>query len=385
MNNFYKISIKGRNVSHIFNRILSEKINIFDVSYKKDVIILNASYEDFIKIKNLNTIYKIEIIDIYGIKKYKSISSFYKNFIIIFFIFLIFIFVYSKTIFKITIDCQNEELKNTINDELKKNNLTIFSFQKNFETLTKIKEKIKNNNKDLVEWIEIEKDGVYYNISIIERKKENDGTNLIKHNIVASKTGIIKDMYITSGEIKKNKGDYVSNGEVIVGANITKNEETKSVVDAKGKVFAEVWYRVKLNSNLKTKEKVITGGTTSIKVKILDKEITLLKYKNKNIKQEKIKNLFINSIFRIYIEKKYIYKEVSKKYSESELLKIIENKANEEITKSLGENEKILLQKTLKNSVSNGKMYVEVFFKVYEDIAEEKEYVPVVEEKQEEN
>jgi len=30
-------------------------------------------------------------------------------------------------------------------------------------------------------------------------------------------------------------------------------------------------------------------------------------------------------------------------------------------------------------------MYVEVFFKVYEDIAEEKEYVPVVEEKQEEN
>ena len=192
-------------------------------------------------------------------------------------------------------------------------------------------------------------------------------------------------MYISSGEIRKNKGDYVSKGEIIVGANITKNEETKSVVDAKGKVFAEVWYRVKLNSNLKTKEKVITGGTTSIKVKILDKEITLLKYKNKNIKQEKIKNLFINSIFRIYIEKQYIYKEVSKKYSESELLKILENKANEEITKSLGENEKILLQKTLKNSVSNGKMYVEVFFKVYEDIAEEKEYVPVVEEKQEEN
>ncbi|MBE6140162.1 MAG: hypothetical protein E7172_01320 [Firmicutes bacterium] len=384
MNNFYKISIKGRNVSHIFNRILSEKINIFDVSYKKDVIILNASYEDFIKIKNLNTIYKIEIIDIYGIKKYKSISSFYKNFIIIFFIFLIFIFVYSKTIFKITIDCQNEELKNTINDELKKNNLTIFSFQKNFETLTKIKEKIKNNNKDLVEWIEIEKDGVYYNISIIERKKENDGTNLIKHNIVASKTGIIKDMYITSGEIKKNKGDYVSNGEVIVGANITKNEETKSIVDAKGKVFAEVWYRVKLNSNLKTKEKIITGRTTSIKVKILDKEITLLKYKNNNINQEKIKNLFTNSILKIYIEKQYIYKYVSKKYSESELLKILETKANEEITKSLSENEQILLQKTLKNSVSNGKMYVEVFFKVYEDIAEEKEYVKE-EKEQEEN
>jgi len=385
MNNFYKISIKGKNVSHIFNRILREKINMFDVSYKKDIIILNVSYEDFIRIKRLNTIYKIEIIEIYGIKKYKGIFSFYKIFVAVFFIFLILVFIYSKMIFKVSIDCQNEDLKNIIKDELKKNNLTIFSFQKDFSSLTKIKESIKNNNKDLVEWLEIEKDGVYYNISVIERKQKLKDEDEIKHDIVAEKTGIIKDMYISSGEIRKNKGDYVSKGEIIVGANITKNEETKSVVDAKGKVFAEVWYRVKLNSNLKTKEKVITGGTTSIKVKILDKEITLLKYKNKNIKQEKIKNLFINSIFRIYIEKKYIYKEVSKKYSESELLKIIENKANEEITKSLGENEKILLQKTLKNSVSNGKMYVEVFFKVYEDIAEEKEYVPVVEEKQEEN
>jgi len=385
MNNFYKISIKGKNVSHIFNRILREKINMFDVSYKKDIIILNVSYEDFIRIKRLNTIYKIEIIEIYGIKKYKGIFSFYKIFVAVFFIFLILVFIYSKMIFKVSIDCQNEDLKNIIKDELKKNNLTIFSFQKDFSSLTKIKESIKNNNKDLVEWLEIEKDGVYYNISVIERKQKLKDEDEIKHDIVAEKTGIIKDMYISSGEIRKNKGDYVSKGEIIVGANITKNEETKSVVDAKGKVFAEVWYRVKLNSNLKTKEKVITGGTTSIKVKILDKEITLLKYKNKNIKQEKIKNLFINSIFRIYIEKKYIYKEVSKKYSESELLKIIENKANEEITKSLGENEKILFQKTLKNSVSNGKMYVEVFFKVYEDIAEEKEYVPVVEEKQEEN
>ena len=385
MNNFYKISIKGKNVSHIFNRILREKINIFDVSYKKDIIILNVNYEDFIRIKRLNTIYKIEIIEIYGIKKYKGIFSFYKIFVAVFFIFLILVFIYSKMIFKVSIDCQNEDLKNIIKDELEKNNLNIFSFQKNFNALSEIKDSIKNNNKDLVEWVEIEKDGVYYNISVIERKQEEKEADGTKHDIVAEKTGIIKDMYISSGEIRKNKGDYVSKGEIIVGANITKNEETKSVVDAKGKVFAEVWYRVKLNSNLKTKEKVITGGTTSIKVKILDKEITLLKYKNKNIKQEKIKNLFINSIFRIYIEKQYIYKDVSKKYSESELLKILENKANEEITKSLGENEKILLQKTLKNSVSNGKMYVEVFFKVYEDIAEEKEYVPVVEEKQEEN
>ena len=118
MNNFYKISIKGKNVSHIFNRILREKINVFDVFYKKDIITLNVNYEDFIKIKRLNTIYKIEIIEIYGIKKYKGILNFYKVFCAVFFIFLILVFIYSKMIFKVSIDCQNEDLKNIIKNEL---------------------------------------------------------------------------------------------------------------------------------------------------------------------------------------------------------------------------------------------------------------------------
>ena len=291
MNNYYRISIKGKNVSHIFNRILNEKISIFDVVYKKNNLILNVGYEDFIKIKKINTIYKIEIIDIYGIKKYKVIFNFYKLFIIMFFIFLVFIFIYSKMVFKITIDCQNDKLKEFVKSELKRNNLTIFSLKKSFNKLTKIKEDIKNNNKDLVEWVEIEKDGVFYNVSIIERKKEYIKNDEVKHNIIAKKTGIIKDIYITSGEIRKNKGDYVSKGDVIVGANITKNEETKSIVDAKGKVFAEVWYQVKLNMNLKVEEKIPVKSIASLKIKLLNKEITLFKYGTKKLVQNNKRDL----------------------------------------------------------------------------------------------
>jgi len=40
-------------------------------------------------------------------------------------------------------------------------------------------------------------------------------------------------------------------------------------------------------------------------------------------------------------------------------------------------------QKTLKKTVKNGKMYVEVFFKCYEDIAMEKD-IQKIEEKKEE-
>ena len=110
-------------------------------------------------------------------------------------------------------------------EELTKNNFSIFTFQKPFERITEIKNLIKSNNKDQIEWIEIEKNGVFHNVSIIERKKEQLENDIAKHDLVASKNGIIKDMYITSGEILKNKGDYVAKGEVIVSSKIKKGDE----------------------------------------------------------------------------------------------------------------------------------------------------------------
>ena len=50
-----------------------------------------------------------------------------------------------------------------------------------------------------------------------------------------------------------------------------------------------------------------------------------------------------------------------------------------EILKNLKEKEKILLQKTLKKEVIDDKIYLEVFFKVYENIALEKEPSPDLE------
>lgn len=375
MNNYYKIEISGKNVSHIFNRILTEKINIFDVSYKKDLITLSVIYEDYLKIKKLNTIYEIKIIEINGLKKYKSLYKFYRLFIILFLISLVFIYIYSKIIFKITIDCQNEELKSIVKEELTKNNFSIFTFQKPFERITEIRNLIKSNNKDQIEWIEIEKNGVFHNVSIIERKKEQLENDIAKHDLVASKNGIIKDMYITSGEILKNKGDYVAKGEVIVSSKIKKGDEVKNIVDAKGKVFAEVWYRVKLSAPLKTKIKVVNGSETLLNLKILGKKITIFKYQNKKITEEHKKILFNNNMFSIHLEKTNTIEEQEKAYSEEELFQILLNQAKKSILNNLDKNEKILLQKTLKNSISDDKMYVEVFFKVYEDIAYEKEFI----------
>ncbi len=58
-------------------------------------------------------------------------------------------------------------------------------------------------------------------------------------------------------------------------------------------------------------------------------------------------------------------------------------KAKNEILKTLEKDEYIMLQKTLKKKTKNGRMYIEVFFKVYEDIALEKDLQKIEEKKDE--
>ncbi len=373
MINYYKIQIKGKNVYRLFNKIIQAKINIFDVIYKKDCIIFKTSYEEYLKIIKINTIYEISIIDIKGKKKVKKLAGFYKMYLIFFAISLLLILLYSVVIIRIDIDTDNKELKEIITKELKNNNITIYTIAKSFNKLETIANNIRSNNKNLIDWIEIKKLGITYQVTVIEKITNNNNSELNKNNIIAAKNGMILDMYIKNGQIIKNQGDYVAKGETIVSGYITKNEEIKNIVNADGKVFAETWYKVKISHPKALKEQVNKKGYSEIKITCFGKEFVIMKLNIKNLKKESIINLFNNNLFKLTIEKKYKENLIQKNYNSKELILKMENLAKEKIESELIEKEKILLQKTLKIDAYDDRIYIEVFFKVYEDIAEKQE------------
>ena len=99
--------------------------------------------------------------------------------------------------FFIKINNNNKEINEILKQEMISNNLTIYSFKKPYKKLKSISNKIKDNNKDLFEWLEISTNGVYYEVDYIERKSIKEDINNIKHNIIASKNGLIKKLDIT--------------------------------------------------------------------------------------------------------------------------------------------------------------------------------------------
>lgn len=384
MINYFWIEIKGKDVKHLLTKIFKLKVDIASIKYEKGRVLLKVSYEDYKKIKQIKTTYKINIVKTCGKKKLFEDLKKYRVSITAFIISVFFVIFLSNLILFINVETDSTSMKKLINEELENNNLTIFSFKKSYNDLRKISLNIKNDNLDKIEWIELNQKGVKLSVKVIERvtnKKDKD--NSFK-DIVAAKDGYIREIYSRKGQVLKNIDDYVKKGEVIISGNIFRNDKPVAKVRASGKVYAEVWYVVKANKSLNY-NKIIdeNKGHLKLVLNVNDHEITFLKVPKKIIREDK-KTLFDNNLFKLYLKKEKNYKIEKSKYTEREMTKILEAKAKNEIIKGLENNEYIIKQKTLKKYNNNGRMYIEVFFKTYEDISLEKDIQKIEPEKEEE-
>lgn len=384
MINYFWIEIKGKNPKRFLSKLLKLKINIADIKYEKDKILLKVSYEDYKNIKQIKTIYTIKIIKTSGKKKLLEQVIKYKIPLLTFIISVFFLLIISSFILFINIDTENKNIKKIIKENLQENNVTLYSKKKSYTKLKEITQNIKNNNLDNIEWIEIDQKGVVLTVKVIERLSNNTNTNNNYKDIVASKNGFIKKIYSRKGEVLKNIDDYVKKGDIIISGNIFRNDKVVDRVKANGKVYAEVWYIVKLNDKLIHQEITPKAvGKQKLILKVNKKEITFLTIPKKVITENK-KNFFKNDIFSLYLKQEKNYQKETTKYKENDLTDILNKRAKNAINKNLKRDEYIIKQKTLKKYIKNGKMYIEVFFKTYEDISLEKDSVKIEEKVEEE-
>ena len=383
MINYFWVSIKGKNPKKLLGTFIKQKINMEQIKYSKDEILVKVSYEDYKKIKGIRTSYKVDIVKTSGKNRLWQLYQKNKVSLLVFVISVFFIIFMSNLILFINIESDNSKLKKDIIEELISNGITLYTPKKSYQKLKEVGTKIKNNNLNEMEWIELEQKGVTLHVKVIERlNKDNKETNDFK-DIVASKNGYIRKVYSRKGQLMKNIDDYVKKGEVIISGNIFRNEKVAGKVRASGKVYAEVWYIVKINKNLSyTDAEEKTKGKESLKLKINNYKINIISIPRK-IDLEKNSVLFKNNTFSLLLDKEKKYSLKKKKYKNIELQKVLETKAKKEINKTLEKDEYIMSQKTLKKYTKNGKMYIEVFFRCYEDIAEERDIKEIVEEKDE--
>lgn len=372
--NYYKIRITGRDVKRFLKSLYKRGIFFQNIIINKNEAIVVVDYINYKKIMEVKTTYKINVTRVFGFNYIKKTIK--RNIIFLsFFLFgIILLFILSNIIFDVEIVSDDKNIVKLLRDELDKYNIKKYKHVLSFDEVSKIKENIINSNKDKIEWMEIERIGTKYVIKL-EKRIKNDvkEEDPIRH-VIAKKSGIIKKIVASNGEIVKKINDYVKKGDILISGEIHKGEDIKNNISADGSVYAEVWYKVKVALPINYYEEKYSGNSkNNINIKFIDEDVNMFSsYKNKEIKKNNIYSDFFG-LFEInynFEKEKEIIDDVNLMTNEN--LGVI--LAREKIESILKENEYIISQKKLKTTLNNSTINIEVFFKVYENISEYKYY-----------
>ncbi len=372
-----KIKVTGRNINNFLKRLINNNINIekvIPISHKEIDLIIN--YQDLDKVLKLKTIYNIKIVRYYG--KLRIIKRIKKDIFILssLLISLLLIYTLSNIIFKIEVIHSNNNIIKLVTKELEDNGIKKYKFVKNYQEIEKIKNKILEENKDTLEWLEIIREGTKYTIRVEERIINNKPKDNKIYNIVASKNAVIKNIYAESGEKIRSINTYVKKGDIIISSDITLPNNEKISKTASGKVQGEVWYNINIEYPYQYHEIKYTGNKKKVLVlNLLNKRISFFDFHKYKTFNRNIKYIFNNNITPISLiyEDEYETNIINEVYDYNTAREKAITKAKDKILEKYPNIKDITNIKIIKEEDKKNKISLNLFVTCLEDITEYQE------------
>ena len=372
-----KIKVTGRNINNFLKRLINNNINIekvIPISYKEIDLIIN--YQDLDKVLKLKTIYNIKIVRYYG--KLRIIKRIKKDIFILssLLISLLLIYTLSNVIFKVEVIHSNKNIIKLVTKELEDNGIKKYKFVKNYQEIEKIKNKILEENKDTLEWLEIIREGTKYTIRVEERIINNKPKDNKIYNIAASKNAVIKNIYAESGEKIRSINTYVKKGDIIISSDITLPNNEKISKTASGKVQGEVWYNINIEYPYQYHEIKYTGNKKKVLVlNLLNKRISFFDFHKYKTFNRNIKYIFNNNITPISLiyEDEYETNIINEVYDYNTAREKATTKAKEKILEKYPNIKDITNIKIIKEEDKKNKISLNLFVTCLEDITEYQE------------
>ena len=344
-------------VSNELNRFIKKcidnNINLYNISYKKDKMVVLIDVKDYLKIKRLNYYSKIRVVKYDGLLNIKKIIKDNMFYISVIFLSFSWMNLLTNYIVDIEIIHSNSGIRRLLKDELDKNNVKRFSLAYSFEELDNITKKILADNKNNLEWVSIKKDGMKYIVRAEERIIKSEEVSDKPRDIVASKDAYITKVIGSKGNVLVRQGEYVKKGTVLISGKITLYEDVKGVTSASGSVYGNVWYESVVEIPKEISSERLTGKKR-YNLNVGNKILLRNKYQNfrqKNIKEIKIFGLKI----KFYSEEEV---EIIKTKTDDEYAL---RRLKEEFDKKLNGKGVITYQKVLKKEENNSTIKYRVF------------------------
>ena len=371
MTNSIILKIKTKNITRFLTNLYKlniEVLNVNVVNHKE--LIIEVCECDYDKVCGISILNKVNIVDYRGKNKVKRFINKNKVLFISLIINLFILVFLSNVIFSVEIKHESSEVRNLVITELKKYNVKKYTLKKNYTELDSIKNKILDNNKDKIEWIEINTSGCKYVVKVVMRKLNSNNKDDGIYNIVSNSNAVIKKIVAENGSIVREVNEYVNKGDILISSEIKLNDEIKDYKSAKGVVYGEVWYKMHVIMPYIYMNRTRTGKSlTNYSVNFFNKSLIIgKKFKNSEIDKHII---FSNNIIPISITKNKEY-EINDS-SDIQVSSIAYLNAlsysKGKMEEKLGSDEYIISSRVLKKDTKSNTMELDIFYKVYKKIS----------------
>lgn len=376
-----ELEIKGRHIERFIHKLAHNHIELLNIKYFKNRVVIRIYKEDYPKVLKLKSIYEVNVVDARGLFKLRKTLSVNKFIILALIVGFSLLMFLTNIIFEVEVVHSSSEVRTFLSNELKSFGMKEYSLKKNFKEISNIKNEILTKYPDKIEWLEIEVVGTKYVVRVelreIPEKKDED----VNRHIVAKKDALIKEINALEGMIVKEVNNYVKKGDIIISGNVSLNEETKGVVSAKGEIFGEVWYTLTVEYPFTYYEERLTGKKQNvIAFKFLNKSFELFsKFENKKATETiLLKNNLLP--IKLVLEQQEELIIVDQVLTEEEAIDKAILLGQEKMEKELENTEYVVSNKVLKANIKEDKVVVDVFFVVYENITAYEEIIPEAEE-----
>lgn len=374
LNKRVRVRIVGSNINNYLKRVIKNKINVIHlnpVSYREVHVILE--YSEYKKLLKLKSIYEISVMENLGGKKFEETLG--KNAIMLMFIVLgLFLIMFlSRVVFSVDVIHQDSEIRELLKSALKKEGIVKYSLKKNYEELEGIRDRILEDNKHLLEWIEISSYGTKYIVRVEERKLNEKEDEFRYQSIVSKKEAVLTKVEAIRGEKIKGANEHVKAGEVVISGYITRPDNSKVPTKAEGTIYGEVWYEVEVDYPIVYQETNLTGNSKTVYAfYFFGRRISLFDFDNYRSFEAKQKVLVSSNFLDIkFVREKQFEAEIKDEVYTEEIAKV---KAIDYIKSKMIRDNKDIIEisdvKILEEDIDEDSVSFKLFVKAIEDIGE---------------
>ncbi|MFD2046102.1 sporulation protein YqfD [Ornithinibacillus salinisoli] len=385
---YVTIVVKGHMPELFFQDCINKGVMVWEIKrVDKQACSGNIKLQDINKIKKIKRgkNYKVSFVNKKGYPFILSRFFRRKEIFIGMVLSILFIFFLSNIVWKVEVTGVPKDIEEKINKQLNNYGVHPGAWSFSVDKPGEIQRMLTDDIPELL-WVGVHKKGTTFILEGVEKTIVEEEEVQGPRNLIATKKGVIKNMYVSKGLPKVEINDYVEPGDILVSGTLNEVEtsddegekKNKSIVVAsEGEIIANTWYETEVTVPIQANYELLTGnhekkyylGFGDFHLPVWGFESPDYEHTHREDTENALYffkwKLPISFIETTLSEKTYNAIERTKE----EAIQAGIQQAKQELQLQLGQDAEIISEKVLHESVENGKVKLSLYITVEEDIA----------------